>query len=188
MSVLLRCYHAQVWLTRTGFLEPSSLSRANANDGCATSEPFKSLPAQARDRAEIARDRARSDRPARLRGIQTRSRAQFDAKDLACTQHFATSKDGTKVPYFQLGPKEMKLDGSHPTLLDGYGGFEISLEPGAATSSFNHHHVAIACNHAVIIHSIRMSIYERRRVLRLGRRGVARARRREGHREHPRWR
>ena len=93
-------------------------------------------------------DRARSGRRARLRGIQTRSRAQFDAKDLACTQHFATSKDGTKVPYFQLGPKEMKLDGSHPTLLDGYGGFEISLEPGA--SSFNHNHVAIARNRVVV--------------------------------------
>ena len=50
--------------------------------------------------------------------------------------------------YFQLGPKEMKLDGSHPTLLDGYGGFEISLEPGA--SSFNHNHVAIARNRVVV--------------------------------------
>ncbi|MGG6341608.1 prolyl oligopeptidase family serine peptidase, partial [Stenotrophomonas geniculata] len=42
---------------------------------------------------------------------------------------FATSKDGTRVPYFVVHDKAMKLDGSNPTLLYGYGGFEISLTP-----------------------------------------------------------
>jgi prolyl oligopeptidase len=55
--------------------------------------------------------------------------AFFDASGLEVSQHFAVSKDGTKVPYFQISPKGMKLDGSNPTLLYGYGGFEISMTP-----------------------------------------------------------
>jgi prolyl oligopeptidase len=54
----------------------------------------------------------------------------FDAKGLEAKQYFATSKDGTKVPYFQISKKELALDGNNPTILDGYGGFEISMTPG----------------------------------------------------------
>ena len=54
----------------------------------------------------------------------------FDASTHAIEQHFATSRDGTRVPYFLVRPKDMPLDGSNPTLLYGYGGFEISLTPG----------------------------------------------------------
>jgi prolyl oligopeptidase len=53
----------------------------------------------------------------------------FNAEGLEITQHFATSKDGTKVPYFQVSKKGLKLDGTNPTLLYGYGGFEVSLTP-----------------------------------------------------------
>ncbi len=53
----------------------------------------------------------------------------FDASRHSVEQHFATSKDGTKVPYFLVRPKDLKLDGAAPTLLYGYGGFEISLTP-----------------------------------------------------------
>ncbi len=56
--------------------------------------------------------------------------AFFEAKGLAISQHFATSKDGTRVPYFLVGAEGLKLDGNHPTLLYGYGGFEISMQPG----------------------------------------------------------
>jgi prolyl oligopeptidase len=56
--------------------------------------------------------------------------AFFDASGLEVSQHFATSKDGTKVPYFQVSPRGMPLDGARPTLLYGYGGFEISMTPG----------------------------------------------------------
>jgi len=56
--------------------------------------------------------------------------AFFDASNLEISQHFTTSKDGTRIPYFQVSPKGMKLDGSHPTLLTGYGGFEASMVPG----------------------------------------------------------
>ncbi len=54
----------------------------------------------------------------------------FDASNEVVEQHFATSKDGTRVPYFLVHPKGMPLDGSTPSLLYGYGGFEISLTPG----------------------------------------------------------
>ncbi|GAA4855179.1 prolyl oligopeptidase family serine peptidase [Luteimonas vadosa] len=54
----------------------------------------------------------------------------FDASTHAIEQHFATSKDGTRIPYFLVRPRNMALDGGNPTLLYGYGGFEVSLTPG----------------------------------------------------------
>lgn len=51
----------------------------------------------------------------------------FETEGLEISQHFATSADGTRVPYFQVGPRE--ATGPRPTLLYGYGGFEISLTP-----------------------------------------------------------
>ncbi len=53
----------------------------------------------------------------------------FDGKGLEVQQHFAISKDGTRVPYYQVSRKEIPMDGSNPTLLYGYGGFEVSLLP-----------------------------------------------------------
>ena len=58
--------------------------------------------------------------------------AFFDATGLAVSQRFATSEDGTRVPYFLVARDDLPLDGSTPTLLYGYGGFEISLTPGYA--------------------------------------------------------
>ena len=55
--------------------------------------------------------------------------AFFDASGLQVQQHWATSKDGTRVPYFLVARKGLVLDGSHPTLLNGYGGFEIAKLP-----------------------------------------------------------
>lgn len=53
----------------------------------------------------------------------------FDASPYQTVQRFATSKDGSKVPYFMVHRKDIKLDGSNPTLLYGYGGFQVSLTP-----------------------------------------------------------
>jgi prolyl oligopeptidase len=53
----------------------------------------------------------------------------FDAKGLKTVQYEATSKDGTKVPYFVVMREGTKLDGTNPTILYGYGGFEISMVP-----------------------------------------------------------
>ena len=58
------------------------------------------------------------------------SPAFFDATGLVITQHEATSRDGTRVPYFQVARAELSNDGSHPTYLYGYGGFEVSELPG----------------------------------------------------------
>jgi prolyl oligopeptidase len=54
--------------------------------------------------------------------------ARFDASGLVTEQFEATSKDGTKIPYFVTRPKNLK--GPAPTVLYGYGGFEVSLTPG----------------------------------------------------------
>ena len=88
-----------VWVTSSGYLQPTtlSLSDAAAPDD---QEELKSLP------------------------------GFFDASGLVTQQHFATSADGTRIPYFLVAPSGMQLDGSTPTILYGYGGFEISLTPG----------------------------------------------------------
>ncbi|MBL9077070.1 MAG: S9 family peptidase [Planctomycetes bacterium] len=56
--------------------------------------------------------------------------AFFDASGLEVTQREATSPDGTRIPYFLVAKKDLPRDGSHPTLLYGYGGFEVAMTPG----------------------------------------------------------
>lgn len=58
----------------------------------------------------------------------------FDAAGHQVSQHFAVSKDGTAIPYFQIAAKDMVLDGNNPTLLYGYGGFEVALQPSYLAS------------------------------------------------------
>jgi prolyl oligopeptidase len=55
--------------------------------------------------------------------------AFFDSTGMRVEQRFATSKDGTRVPYFVVWPKGATPDGNNPTLLYGYGGFEVPLQP-----------------------------------------------------------
>ena len=52
----------------------------------------------------------------------------FDTTGLTVRQHFATSNDGTAIPYFVVGPQDRTSP--QPTLLGGYGGFEVSQTPG----------------------------------------------------------
>jgi len=56
-------------------------------------------------------------------------KSQFENDGLVTKQYWATSKDGTKIPYFAVMREDIKLDGANPTLLYGYGGFEVSLKP-----------------------------------------------------------
>lgn len=57
------------------------------------------------------------------------SPSYFDESAFEVEQHFAVSADGTRVPYFQVAPKGLVLDGGNPTLLSGYGGFEHAMTP-----------------------------------------------------------
>jgi prolyl oligopeptidase len=56
-------------------------------------------------------------------------KAQFDGTQDVVQQLEATSKDGTRVPYFVVHRKDIKMDGSTPTLLTAYGGFQVSNTP-----------------------------------------------------------
>ena len=53
----------------------------------------------------------------------------FDADGMSVGQQFATSKDGTKIPYFLVLPNGFELSADTPTLIYGYGGFQISRTP-----------------------------------------------------------
>lgn len=54
---------------------------------------------------------------------------KFDTEGLVVHQKEATSSDGTKIPFFVVHHENMVLDGTNPTLLYGYGGFEVSMRP-----------------------------------------------------------
>ena len=72
--------------------------------------------------------------PARARS-SGRPKVKFDPDDYEMKQVFYASKDGTKVPMFITHKKGLKLDGNNPTLLYGYGGFNISLTPASRVAA-----------------------------------------------------
>ena len=63
-----------------------------------------------------------------------RASVKFNPDDYEVKQVFYSSKDGTRVPMFVAHKKGLKLDGSNPTLLYGYGGFSIALTPSFSVS------------------------------------------------------
>jgi prolyl oligopeptidase len=67
--------------------------------------------------------------------------AKFQANDIEVERLFAVSKDGTRVPMFVIAKKGMKRDGNNPTILYGYGGFNVNQTPSfsaRALASVNH--------------------------------------------------
>jgi prolyl oligopeptidase len=60
---------------------------------------------------------------------------KFDAANLVAEQREATSSDGTKIPYFLIHRRDLKLDGKNPTLLYAYGGFEVSQTPSYSATT-----------------------------------------------------
>jgi hypothetical protein len=96
-----------LWLTTSGFVQPSTLNIvcAAAAAGAPSSlepQPLKALP------------------------------AFYNTDGVVVAQHMATSADGTQIPYFEVSPPrspEAAQEGPRPTLLYGYGGFEISMLP-----------------------------------------------------------
>jgi prolyl oligopeptidase len=116
-------------------------------DGRFTSEPVPGLPEFGTAQATAVDDEESDDyfvtvsdylNPTRLAlgtagrgGPETLKQlpSYFDTAGLVISQHEATSKDGTRVPYFQVAKRDLTLDGENPTLLYGYGGFEVSMQP-----------------------------------------------------------
>ncbi len=101
-----------VWVMGNDFLTPESLYRVP-------------VTSPARGSAATAPD-APGGRPAPVR----RAPHRFDADGLSLDQHFATSADGTRIPYFEV--RRTDADGPGPTLLGGYGGFEVPRLPAYA--------------------------------------------------------
>ncbi len=66
--------------------------------------------------------------------VWQKSDVKFNPGDYETKQVFYNSKDGTRVPMFIVHKKGIKLDGSNPTLLYAYGGFNVSLEPNFSAS------------------------------------------------------
>ncbi|MBI1251323.1 MAG: prolyl oligopeptidase family serine peptidase [Alphaproteobacteria bacterium] len=60
--------------------------------------------------------------------------AEFDAARFVSQQYEAVSKDGTRVPYFVVRARDTQMNGENPTLLYGYGGFQISMTPAYSGS------------------------------------------------------
>ncbi|GGH29260.1 S9 family peptidase [Sphingobacterium alkalisoli] len=67
--------------------------------------------------------------------IYKKSAINFDPSRYESKQVFYTSKDGTKIPMIITYKKDIKLDGTNPTVLYGYGGFNISLTPSFSTGN-----------------------------------------------------
>ncbi len=66
--------------------------------------------------------------PNQIAGLRSAA-PKFDASTHVVQQFEATSSDGTKIPYFVVMPRDLRMDGSAPTLLFGYGGFQVSFPP-----------------------------------------------------------
>ncbi|HZG01201.1 MAG TPA: prolyl oligopeptidase family serine peptidase, partial [Chitinophagales bacterium] len=67
--------------------------------------------------------------------LYRKTEVPYDTKAYETTQKFFTSKDGAKVPVFITHKKGIKLDGNNPTMLYGYGGFNVPITPGFSASN-----------------------------------------------------
>eukprot|EP00536_Pseudo-nitzschia_multiseries_P011886 jgi/Psemu1/30400/gm1.30400_g len=105
----------EFWFTTSGYTTPSTMYSA--------------------DLSKIEEEGASGKEDAFVKEKLKSLPSQYNSDDLVVEQKFATSKDGTEVPYFMIRKKDIELNGKNPTLLYGYGGFEISLTPryGATT-------------------------------------------------------
>lgn len=98
----------EYWFTTSGYTQPSTLSIADA--------------------ARIETESGNGSEACVLSQVKALP-SQYDATGLEVTQRMAVSKDGTQIPFFLVKKKGVEMNGKTPTLLYGYGGFEISLGP-----------------------------------------------------------
>ncbi|MBG0740775.1 S9 family peptidase [Paeniglutamicibacter antarcticus] len=111
------------WLLVSGFLTPTTLLRGTLSaDGSADGTAVGSATAAVGSATAATRAGKRA-------ALVRQAPSFFNADDLEVQQHFAESADGTRIPYFQVGRRDLVLDGANPTLLSGYGGFEVSRTP-----------------------------------------------------------
>jgi prolyl oligopeptidase len=76
------------------------------------------------------------DMPSGKTSVFTKVDAPIDSNGYQVKQVWYTSKDGTRVPMFIVSKKDLALDGKNPTLLNGYGGFQVSETPAFRRSVF----------------------------------------------------
>jgi prolyl oligopeptidase len=69
------------------------------------------------------------------REVEEASAIPFDSDGLVVEQVWYTSADGTRAPMYVTHREGIELDGSHPTILNGYGGFNSSIKPGFSTTA-----------------------------------------------------
>ena len=109
-----------LWVTATGALTPTTLLRLTLSEPSS----WTAQPQHAAGSGEVEAD------VVVRREVVAAAPERFDSSGLAVSQQWATSDDGTQVPYFQIGPQEVALDGRSPVVMDGYGGFQASKLPG----------------------------------------------------------
>jgi prolyl oligopeptidase len=97
------------WFTTSGYTQPSTLCLADAS----------------RIESSNSEDAAEAYVETELKSLPD----QYDSCDVEVAQRTAISKDGTAIPYFLISKRDTVMDGNTPTLLYGYGGFEVSLAP-----------------------------------------------------------
>ncbi len=114
----------KAWATRDIPVPPNSIVDATAVDRDEGDDYWLTVTGFIQP-TTLAYVKAGSDKPEPLKSLP----AFFDAKGLRVTQHEGTSKDGVKIPYFLVMREDAKLDGKNPTILYGYGGFEIPMVP-----------------------------------------------------------
>ncbi|MFC0633683.1 prolyl oligopeptidase family serine peptidase [Brevundimonas balnearis] len=101
---------AQVFVASQGFLTPPSLGLLDAGVAIPRRAPGTPPP------------------PERIAPLKA-APALFDASTHQVEQFEARSSDGTLIPYFVVRPRDLAMDGSAPTILFGYGGFQVSFPP-----------------------------------------------------------
>lgn len=99
------------WLVATGFTTPTTLMRGTL------------------EHDNLEHDAAGTSGVVSRHATVKASPSFFADAEYEVEQHFAVSDDGTRVPYFQVAPRGLALDGQNPTQLSGYGGFEVSRTP-----------------------------------------------------------
>jgi len=97
-------YDNSVFIWRNGYLRPDTVELVDDVSSSLKGKPLKANP------------------------------SMFNPVGLIVEQNFCESKDGTMVPYFVMRKGDMAFDGTNPTLVDAYGGFEISMLPGYSAS------------------------------------------------------